>query len=260
MCESGDRDDTSSRGLAAKRFPRHDPPMALVLYEIPISHNCTKVRAVLKRKGLAFESVRIPPTDRARVRDASGQDLVPVLQDGSTVVSDSTRIMLYLESHHPDPPLLPGRAEARAECLLLEDWADQAFMALTRRLAYWQAVRRPGVLERAWGLPEHGLRRRLMGAVGRRIVRQRFGLSARQNAADEAEVRRVAALAVDRLGGRRFLVGESLTLADVTLAAMTAPLWVASPEVRADPRVGILLEWTGSILDADDAALYRRHA
>ena len=88
--------------------------MSLTLYQIPISHNCAKVRTALARKHLTYETVDIPPADRSLVRKVSGHGLVPVLRDGDTVVADSTRILLHLEERYPEPPLLPREAMARA--------------------------------------------------------------------------------------------------------------------------------------------------
>ena len=46
-------------------------------------------------------------------------------------------------------------------------------------------------------------------------------------------------------------MGEQLTLADITLAAMAAPLQYTAPEVSADPAVRRLLEWDREILGRD---------
>jgi len=232
--------------------------MPLTLYQIPISHNCAKVRTALGRKEIAYEAVNVPPGDRSRVRRISGRGLVPVLVDGETVVSDSTRILLHLEECYPEPPLLPREPAARAECLLLEDWADRALMELTRRLAYWQLLSRPGGLARAWGMPVRGVRTAVRSRVAAVVVRRRFGLSERQNRFDEAEARQVAALAIERLGGRPWLIGDVLTLADITLATMAAPLWAAAPAVRHDANVARLLRWAPTVMEARDVALYMR--
>jgi len=232
--------------------------MSLTLYQIAISHNCAKVRTALARKKLACQMVAIPPSDRSLVRRLSGQGKVPVLRDGDDVVTDSTRILLHLEARYPEPPLLPREPAARAECLLLEDWADQAFMDLTRRLAYWQILSQPDGLARAWGLPMSGVRSAVMSRVGAIAVRRRFALSERQNRWDEIEARRVAALAVERLGARPWLVGEALTLADIALATMAAPLWAASAELRGDPAVARLLRWAPTVMETRDVVLYRR--
>jgi glutathione S-transferase len=117
-----------------------------ILIQIPFSHNCVKVRVALALKGVRYVTRDIAPTSRGEVRAASGQGLVPVLLVDGRAITDSTAIVLFLESQHPDPPLVPGDPALRAECLLLEDWADRAFMALSRRISYANVLARPGAL------------------------------------------------------------------------------------------------------------------
>ena len=228
------------------------------LIQIPFSHNCVKVRRALELKGLPFETLDIAPMKREPVAAASGQRLVPVLEDRGRATADSTAILRYLEATYPERPLEPADPGGRAECWLLEDWADQAFMAATRRLAYWTVVHTPGAIEQLFFPRGRGLRRRLLARVARRVVRRRFGLSAERERRDENEVPRRAALAADRLGDRAFLVGDCLTVADVTLAAMTAPLWIATPSVRDDAAVRKLLTWGETVLGPAVVGMYRR--
>ena len=77
----------------------------LRLYAIPYSTNVERVGLALGHKGLAADVVMCDPADRSPIRDASGQDLVPVLDDDGFSVADSTRIMEHLERRFPDPPL-----------------------------------------------------------------------------------------------------------------------------------------------------------
>ena len=227
------------------------------LIQIPFSHNCVKVRRALELKGLAHETLDIAPMDRAAVAAASGQRLVPVLENDGRAIAESTAILRYLEAKFPDRPLLPADPAARAECWVLEDWADQAFMAATRRLAYWNTLNTPGAIERLFAPDARGLRRLFVGRAARRVLTRRFGLSAERAKRDEAEVLRLAALAIERLGGRPALVGDSLSVADVALAAMTAPLRAAREPVRTDAAVGRLLSWGRTVLGPGYDALYR---
>jgi glutathione S-transferase len=222
------------------------------LFQIPFSHNCVKVRHVLDLKGLRYETVDINPLWRPDVLRASGQVLVPALIDGDRALSDSTPILLYLEEAYPDLQLLPQNGPERAECLVLMDWADATFMALTRRLAYFQVLSGPA--ENLGGLffpaISPGMKRGA-GAVASLALRTRFGITAKRNRRDADEARRASRVAVERLGERAHLVGDRVTLADVTLAAMSAPLQYTRPEVSADPAVRRLLEWDSQILGRD---------
>src|SRR5512145_2793743 len=116
------------------------------LYQIPFSHNCIKVRHVLDLKGAEYEVANINPALRGEIKRISGQELVPTLVDDGKVVSGSTPILLHLEERFPEPDLLPDDPQERAECRVLMDWADGTFMALARRLAYFQVLSAPGRL------------------------------------------------------------------------------------------------------------------
>jgi glutathione S-transferase len=221
------------------------------LFQIPFSHNSVKVRRVLELKGLDYERENVNPVVRRQLVRISGQPLTPVLVDGERVVSDSTAIILYLEEAYPEPPLLPEDPDERAECLLLEDWADAAFMALARRLAYWAFVTSGNSLGDLFFPRAPKIVRRLSSPLGARALRRRFGLSEEQAARDERESRRVARLAADRLAGRDFLVGDRLSLADITLAAMSAPLQYGPRAVREDATVMRLLEWDRRVMEGE---------
>ena len=223
------------------------------LFQIPFSHNCVKVRHVLDLKGLEYDAVNINPLLRGEVKRLSGQMLVPMLIDRGRVVSDSTPILLYIEEHHPDPPLLPADLEERAECIVLMDWADATFMALTRRLAYFQVVSAPATVGELFFPQMPAGARRAAGSVAAQAVRIRFRISPERNVRDEELARRAARIVVQRLGGADHLVGGQLTLADITLAAMAAPLQYTP--LREDPDVRTLLQWGAGVLGTDFSPL-----
>ena len=227
------------------------------LYQIPFSHNCIKARHVLDLKGIDHEVVNINPALRGEVKRVSGQTLVPALVDRGHVVSGSTPILLYLEEQQREPALLPEDAADRAECIVLMDWADATFMALARRMAYFQVLSAPGRLGEMFfpGMPAAG--QRALGAGAGLVLRRRFGIDAERNRKDQDLARRAARVAVDRLAGADHLVGNRLSLADITLAAMTAPLQYADRAVREDPDVRPLLEWGAHVLGNDFSPLGR---
>ncbi len=226
------------------------------LIQIPFSHNCVKVRVALSFKGVKYETQNIAPMDRASVVAASGQGLVPVIVDGGRTIVESTEILLYLEERHPHPPLLPSQPDARAECLILEDWADHAFMALSRRMAYRNILSRPGKLASMFFPEDPAPARWIKERIARRVVTRRFGLSPKGRARDVAEAKRLAGLAMARLGGRRWLLGESPTIADIALATMSAPL-AADSAALENEAVRALVAWGEALVPADVTAIYR---
>lgn len=99
----------------------------LRVYRIPYSTNVERVALALALKGLEVEWVDVDPADRTPVRAASGQDLVPVLESGDRVVTDSTRILHHLEALRPEPPLFPRNPARAAEVEVFLDWFNRAW-------------------------------------------------------------------------------------------------------------------------------------
>jgi len=99
----------------------------LHLYAIPYSTNVERVALALGHKGLAAEVIMSDPADRSTIREASGQDLVPALDDDGFVVVDSSRIIEHLERRFPDPPLFPAEPARRAEVRVFVEWFDRVW-------------------------------------------------------------------------------------------------------------------------------------
>ena len=88
------------------------------LYNYHRSSASYRVRIALGLKGLRYDYVavnllrgeQLGPEFAAR----TAAQAVPLLEDGDVLVGQSLAIIEYLEETHPEPPLLPGDARARA--------------------------------------------------------------------------------------------------------------------------------------------------
>jgi glutathione S-transferase len=89
---------------------------------IPFSTNVERVALAAGHKGVQIEWIDIDPDDRSPVEKVSGQPLVPVLVTDDEVVSDSPRILDWLEERYPEPSLLPREPARRAEVRIFADW------------------------------------------------------------------------------------------------------------------------------------------
>jgi maleylacetoacetate isomerase len=95
------------------------------LYTYFRSSAAFRVRIALNLKGIPCESVAVdlrPGAHRgSQYLACNPQGLVPALEEGGTVVSQSLAIIEYLDEIHPQPPLLPSspldRARVRAMAL-----------------------------------------------------------------------------------------------------------------------------------------------
>jgi glutathione S-transferase len=86
---------------------------------------CWRIRMALAHKRLAVETIAWRYCDKPAIAH-SGQDRVPVIEDGDRVVADSWAIANYLEDAYPDRPSLFGTAAARAVARFINSWADTA--------------------------------------------------------------------------------------------------------------------------------------
>lgn len=99
------------------------------LYHHPLCPFSRKVRVVLAEKKLEFDAhLERYWERRAEFAALNPASEVPVLvEEGGTVLSDSTAICEYLDEVHREPPLLPAEAVARAEIRRLVGWFDAKF-------------------------------------------------------------------------------------------------------------------------------------
>lgn len=138
---------------------------------------------------------------------------------------------------------------------MLEDWADRAFMELSRRIAYHDILATPGRLGRMFFPEARGPGLWIRDRVARRVVARRFRIREDRHPKELAAARAAAALAVARIGPGPFLLGDRPTIADIALAAMSAPL-AADRALAGDSAVATLLGWGERIL-GPEAGLYR---
>ncbi len=195
----------------------------ITLYQFEISPFCDKIRRVLhyKRQPYQVEEVPVSQASAKRWRTISPTGKFPVLDHDGRRIVDSSDIARYLEERFPDPALQPEDPAGRALVHLLEDWADESlyFYELTMRMTWPENARRwiPELLA-----AEKPLVRKLMlpfvpRAVGRIARGQGIGRKSRPDV--EAEVTRHLGALTGLLGGRDWLVGERLSLADISVFA-----------------------------------------
>ena len=90
-----------------------------VLYDYFRSSAAYRVRIALNLKGLNYDSVPVPLLENAQRAEPylakNPQGLVPTLQDGDALLTQSLAICEYLDETYPEPALLPRDAYARAQ-------------------------------------------------------------------------------------------------------------------------------------------------
>jgi glutathione S-transferase len=193
----------------------------MILYQYDISPFCDKVRRALRLKGLDYTTQEILPSAGKKWRHISPTGKFPALAHAGQIIVDSTDILYYLETIQPSPPLYPTDPHARAMCLLLEDWADEALYFYDLTMRNWPQNRR-------WFLAdllrhEKPFVRRLMaplipGALLK--IAKTQGIGRKSPAKVTQDLERLYASLAELVARRLWLVADHLSAADLAVFAM----------------------------------------
>jgi glutathione S-transferase len=214
-----------------------------VLWQIEISHYSEKARWVLDYKEIDHARRTILPGAHIPISlflTRGAQPTLPVLQIDGRAIGDSTAIVAALEAKHSDRPLYPSQPEERERALELEDWFDENLGPHARLLPFHDLIQEPELFAEiaAESVPGPlGKAKPVVGAYARAYTSMRWGA----NSDEDAERARDAIVAaLDKLeaelakGDGEFLVGDSLSVADVTAASLFYPI-VIPPEGPLSP-------------------------
>jgi glutathione S-transferase len=200
------------------------------LVTIPISHFCEKARWALDRAGVDYvERPHLQLIHIFAARFAGGGRTVPVLvTSGGEVLPESSAILRWSDTQiEPERRLYP-EGDLGAQAAALEAWLDEGFGPDGRVWMYHQTLPVVHELER-WavaGIPRWERRFFRMGGPAiewsmRRYLRVDAATAAAGLQSVDAVFDDVAARLSD---GRRFLLGDRFTAADLTFAALAAPM------------------------------------
>jgi len=197
------------------------------LITIAFSHYCEKARWALDRAGVTYEEeAHLPGMHYRPVKRAGGARTVPVLVAGREVVQDSTDIVAWADKRRPGSMIPVAGAE---DALGIEDDLDTHFGPATRRWAYHQLLPNRAadryVIEGApgWEATAFKVTRPLIVLMLRRGLKIDEAGVARSLEKIEQTFTRVDELLA---GGRRYLAAEPFTVADLTFAALAAPIFM----------------------------------
>ncbi|WP_084351231.1 glutathione S-transferase family protein [Primorskyibacter flagellatus] len=180
--------------------PQQDcPNVTARLYHVPLSPFCRKVRLSLAEKKIEVELVEERYWEKAPDflrRNPAAK--VPVLKFDGRMMAESSAICEYIEEVSPEPPLMPRSAENRYEVRRLVNWFDDKFHnEVTSKLLY----------ER----------------VNKKVMK--LGFPDSRNVKDGAKaIKYHLDYLAWLLEHRRWLAGETMTLADFAAAAHLSSL------------------------------------
>jgi glutathione S-transferase len=157
----------------------------------------------------------------------TGQRQVPVLQIDGVTIPDSSRIIAEVERRWPDPPLYPADPATRARALELEEYFDEEIGVHVRRAVFHLVLPDTGFsadfMTPGFSPTTKAIYRALFPMM-RAIMRTDMGIT------DDGAARSLARFdaAFDRLEREirpsGYLAGDAFSVADLTAAALLAPL------------------------------------
>jgi glutathione S-transferase len=166
------------------------------LYMNTFSPNVRRVRLTAAVLGLELEEQALDFTKgehkSAEYLALNPNGSVPTLVDGDFVLTESRAIMQHLAHARPDAGLLPDDARARTDVARWQFWDASHFSPQVGTLAFQR------VFKRMFGMGEPDA-----GKIEEALT----------------NFRRYAAVLEAHLQGKQYVVGNALTLADLTLAS-----------------------------------------
>lgn len=206
------------------------------LYVFAISHYCEKARWALDYLGVDYELCHLAPGQHRSVARRLGcrRSALPILAADGTVVQGSGEIIDWAESLPAVPTRRLTPETGRDDCLAIEERLDAVAGVHTRRYYYSEAVvEHPETVRPIFTNDLGSLQRLLVVAMWgsiRKLMIRGMDLGAAQGRESGAIVDGELGWLDEMLAdGRRYLVGDSFSRADLTAASLLAPL-VGPPE------------------------------
>lgn len=193
----------------------------MIVYGASLSPFVRKVLVVGAEKGMALENkITNPAQPDADFIACSPFRKIPALRDGDFTLCDSSAIVHYLEAVQPEPAMIPAEPKARARTIWIEEFADTILVAAGAPIFFNRVV-----------APK------FMGRDGDMAAADKAEKEAMPPALDYVES------IAPEAGG--FLVGDSLTLADIAVASPFANFRHMDTDLGRWPRAAA---WADAIL------------
>lgn len=198
------------------------------LLQFSTSHYCRKARLALAYKKLSYQVENLTPgLHILKLKPLTGLTTVPVLlpeeKGQPQAIADSSRIFKYLEEYKPEPSFIPKDPTLRTQAWLLEDWLDESIGTATRFVYYHFRAGEGKSIDASFS-----------SQLVINIVRRQYKITpASVQLAKERLENAIAFLSIWKT--QAYLVGNSLTVADLAAAALLSPLALIPDYYQAYP-------------------------
>ena len=200
--------------------------MKLLIF--PHSHFCEKARWALDYKDINYKPVAIMPgTHPITVRRHARDTTVPVLLDDNDAIQGSSQIIDYLDRKYPSLSLTPENVDDRQTCMEIEHAMDEKIGVRIRQIFYFRLYADPDYLHHCFTHSMPMLKRfffPLIYPVVRSRIYRGYVISDRHVEEGKREFESVMNEIEKILEQRQYLVGETFSRADLSVASMLSML------------------------------------
>jgi glutathione S-transferase len=231
----------------------------LVVHQYHLSPYNEKVRRMLNFKGIPYQEKYWLLADRGKVKAFNPTGKLPALEHDSDMVCDSTDVAHYIEKTFPQHPLIPADPSQRGMVHVLEDWADESLYFYEMHLRFTTPGNRernmPRMVEHEGPFLRWLLTRVIPGGIAKITTNQGIGRKSIEQLLVDVE-RHVSAVN-DLLGNRDWLVGDSLTLADLGVYGMFQALRDADMALEIMQGYPAVIRWMERVETTTDTLVNR---
>lgn len=201
----------------------------MLLRQFSTSHYCRKARLALAYKQISYQVENLTPGLHIfKLKPLTGLTTVPVLlpqESGQPIaIADSTLILKFLETYRPEPTLTLSDRQLQTQASMIEDWLDESIGTATRFVYYDFRAGAGKQIDPS-----------LFSQVLISVVRQQLKINkATVELANSRLSTAIEALSM-RWKNSIYLVGDRLSVADITAAALLSPLALIPHYRQAHP-------------------------
>jgi len=232
----------------------------LTLYQFRHSPFCLKTRMALDAKQIQYHIKEVTPgIGQLEIFQLSGQKQLPVIRDENDhIVNDSSNICEYIDNKNEINNLFPEDPLLLSQAKLIEDWADTTMASLCKKLLIKSALENPQL--RTALIPDE------FPSSIREII-DKFPINNVNKLSnfvfsnkDNIELQKLLEMLSKSLINKKFLVGDNLSIADISISAQLSLLKFPSsagpilagegcPEFINNPYLDNLFQWRDELDD-----------
>jgi len=196
----------------------------ITLYQFRHSAFCLKVRMALHAKKIPYRIEEVKPgIGQIEIFQISGQKQLPVIKDDNDqIISDSSKICEYIDNKYESNKLFPEDPMLLAQSKLIEDWADTTMASTCKKVLITSALENPRLRS---ALVPDDFPSSIKGVIDKLPFNNvsklsNIVLSNKSN----IDLQKILEALSKSLINKQFLIGDTLSIADISIAAQLSLL------------------------------------